>query len=66
MVIGDRINYNFLNFAGGDRNFTQQQIFSNDLMCFRRRSHNQPSSQVCRGDRNLTQQQILSNDLIYF
>ena len=23
----------------GDRYLTQQQIFSNDLMCFRRRSH---------------------------
>jgi hypothetical protein len=35
---GDRLNYHFLNFAGGDRNLTHQQIFLNDLKYFRRRS----------------------------
>ncbi|WP_143289407.1 hypothetical protein [Brunnivagina elsteri] len=34
----DRINNHLFKFVRGDRNSTQQQIFSNDLMCFRGRS----------------------------
>ncbi|WP_373529449.1 hypothetical protein [Nostoc sp.] len=37
-VTSDRFNNHLLKFVSGDRYLTQQQIFSNDLMCFKRRS----------------------------
>ncbi|MEH2439157.1 hypothetical protein [Nostoc sp.] len=46
-VTRDRLNDHLLKFALGDRYLTQPQIFSNDLMCFKGRSPQQSSSQVC-------------------
>ena len=42
--LGDRLNIHLLKFARGDRYLTQQQISSNDLMCFRRRSMLPPAT----------------------
>jgi len=43
----DRLNNHLFDFVRGDRNLTQQQKLSNDLMCFRGRSQKQSPFQVC-------------------